>query len=208
VTSGSKGTRPIPARVVPPVELPASADQLATEAAAQLGWEGTVLGQQTLLGRKVFVVATLRSEVHAERIAMGVGPVTDRATVSTWAWPELARTAPPSAVRIVGVLAVVRHWRTGMAATVPFARYGEAAMVLPASATLSHGYVDNCLPRARVYGVGVVTADDDAVTGLDLASRTERVTLAGDAVSRWVNEVVYEQLVADDPAGVAESAQE
>lgn len=204
VTSGSDSTRSIPRRVVPPVELPAGAEALAHEAAAQLGWEGIVLPQLTLFGRRVFVVADLRAEAHAERIATGVGPVTDRATVSTWLWPELADTAPPVAARITGVLAVARHWRTGMAATVPFSRYGDAAMVLPSSATLSHDYVDNCLPRARVYGLGIVTADENAVTGLDLATRSERITCGEDAVSRWVNEMAYEQLVACEAAACSE----
>ncbi|WP_199430693.1 hypothetical protein [Qaidamihabitans albus] len=203
VTSGSNDTRSLPSRVVPPVELPASAEELAKEGAAQLGWDGVLLPELTLFGRRVFVVARLRTEAHAERIAMGVGPVTDRATVSTWTWPELAPTAPAQAAEIVGVLAVARHWRTGMAATVPFARYGDAAMVLPATATLSHDYVDNCLPRARIYGLAVVAADTDAVVDLDLAGRSERMLFAEDAVSRWVNEMVYEQLLATElPAEV------
>ncbi|PRX47805.1 hypothetical protein B0I33_105388 [Prauserella shujinwangii] len=202
VTSGSNDTRSLPSRVVPPIELPASEEQLAREAAAQLGWDGVVLPRMTLFGRRVFVVARLRTEAHAERIAMGVAPVTDRATVSTWTWPELAATAPAAAAEIVGVLAVARHWRTGMASTVPFARYGDAAMVLPASATMSHDYVDNCLPRARIYGLAVVSADEDAVVNLDLAGRGERMTVGEDAVSRWVNEMVYEQLLAAEvPAG-------
>lgn len=202
LTSGSKRTRSTPSRMVPPIELPASADELAAEAVAQLGWRGALLPRLTLFGRRVYVVARLRPEAHAERIATGIGPVTDRASVSTWVWPELADTAPPAAAQIVGVLAVARHWRTGLAATVPFARYGEAAVVLPTSATLSHDYVDNCLPRARAYGLAVVTADDNSVVGLDLEGRTERVVLGDDAVSRWVNEMVYEQLVAlDVPAG-------
>lgn len=203
VTSGSEDTRSLPSRVVPPVELPASVEDLAAEGAAQLGWDAVLLPQLTLFGRRVFVAARLRTDAHAERIAMGVEPVTDRATVSTWTWPELAPTAPAAAAEIVGVLAVARHWRTGMASVVPFARYGDAAMVLPASATMSHDYVDNCLPRARAYGLAVVSADEDAVVNLDLAGRSERVTLGQDAVSRWVNEMVYEQLLATElPAGV------
>nr|WP_091669077.1 hypothetical protein [Amycolatopsis marina] len=194
VNGGTKGTHSLASRVLPPVELPAGVDELAVEAAAQLGWDGSVL-PMTVLGRRVFVVARLRMEAHAERIAMGVEPVTDRATVSTWTWPELANSAPPAAAEIVGVLAVARHWRTGMAATVPFARYGEAAMVLPSSAVLTQDYVNNCLPRARTYGMAVVTADEDAVVDLDLSGRTERLLLDEDAVSRWVNELVYDQLV-------------
>jgi len=192
----------MPSRVVPPIELPASVDELARAAAAQLGWNGVVLPETTILGRKVCVVAKLRTDVHAERIAMGAGPVADRATVDTWTWPELAGTAPAPAAEIVGVLAVARHWRTAMASAVPFARYGEAAMVLPSPAVLTEDYVGNCLPRARAYGLAVVTADPNAVVDLDLEGRTERVVLAEDPVSRLVNEMVYDHLLrtAEAPA--------
>ena len=202
VAGGAKRSRSMPSRVVPPIELPASVDELARAAAAQLGWNGVVLPETTILGRKVCVVAKLRTDVHAERIAMGAGPVADRATVDTWTWPELAGTAPAPAAEIVGVLAVARHWRTAMASAVPFARYGEAAMVLPSPAVLTEDYVGNCLPRARAYGLGIVTADPNAVVDLDLEGRTERVVLAEDPVSRLVNELVYDHLLrtAEAPA--------
>ncbi|OLT40593.1 hypothetical protein BJF85_05350 [Saccharomonospora sp. CUA-673] len=206
ITSGANGTRSVPSRVVPPVELPANVDELAADAAATLGWRGLVLPQLTMFGRRVYVVAKLRPAAHAERIALGQDPVTDRAQVSTWTWPEMADTAPQPAADIVGVLAVARHWRTGLAATVPFSRYGEAAMVLPQSMTLTHDYVDNCLPRARTYGVAVVSADDSAATDedteatghvtLDVESHRDRILLGQDAVWRWINEVVYERLIA------------
>ncbi|WP_372667622.1 hypothetical protein [Amycolatopsis kentuckyensis] len=202
VAGGAKRSRSMPSRVVPPIELPASVDELARAAAVQLGWNGVVLPEITILGRKVCVVAKLRTDVHAERIAMGAGPVADRATVDTWTWPELAGTAPAPAAEIVGVLAVARHWRTAMASAVPFARYGEAAMVLPSPAILTEDYVGNCLPRARAYGLAVVTADPNAVVDLDLEGRTERVVLAEDPVSRLVNELVYDHLLrtAEAPA--------
>jgi hypothetical protein len=204
VAGGAKRSRSMPSRVVPPIELPASVDELARAAAAQLGWNGVVLPETTILGRKVCVVAKLRTDVHAERIAMGAGPVADRATVDTWTWPELAGTAPAPAAEIVGVLAVARHWRTAMASAVPFARYGEAALVLPSPAVLTEDYVGNCLPRARAYGLAVVTADPNAVVDLDLEGRTERVLLAEDPVSRLVNEVVYDHLLrtAEAPASL------
>lgn len=202
VAGGAQRSRSLPSRVVPPIELPASVDELARAAAAQLGWHGVVLPETTILGRKVCVVAKLRTDVHAERIAMGAGPVADRATVDTWTWPELAGTAPAPAAEIIGVLAVARHWRTAMASAVPFARYGEAAMVLPSPAVLTEDYVGNCLPRARAYGLAVVTADPNAVVDLDLEGRTERVVLAEDPVSRLVNELVYDHLLrtAEVPA--------
>jgi hypothetical protein len=83
-----------------------------------------------------------------------------------------------------------------MASAVPFARYGEAAMVLPSPAVLTEDYVANCLPRARVYGLGVVTADPNAMIDIDLEARGERILLDEDPISRWVNEIVYEELLA------------
>lgn len=208
VTPGHTGDavvtgRSFPTRVVPPVELPASASFLAGEAAARLDWTGVVLPEVTMLGRKVCVVARLRTDVHAERIAVGAGPVTDRTTVATWTWPEFSATAPEPAAEIVGVLAVARHWRTAMASAVPFARYGDAALVLPSSAVLTKDYVDNCLPRARSYGMAIVSADADALVEKDLEGRSERLVLPEDAVSRWINEVVYEQLLASYDLPVA-----
>ncbi|GAB3704634.1 hypothetical protein GCM10027598_04950 [Amycolatopsis oliviviridis] len=197
VAGGAKRSRSLPSRVVPPIELPASVEELSRKAAALLGWNGIVLPETTVLGRKICVVARLRTDVHAERIAMGMGPVVDRATVDTWTWPELAATAPAPAAEIIGVLAVARHWRTAMASAVPFARYGEAAMVLPSPAVLTEDYVGNCLPRARAYGLGIVTADPNAVADLDLEGHSERMILDEDPVSRLVNEIVYDQLLRE-----------
>ncbi|WP_410658665.1 hypothetical protein [Amycolatopsis sp. lyj-112] len=195
VAGGAKRSRSLPSRVVPPIELPASVEELSRKAAALLGWNGVVLPETTVLGRKICVVARLRTDVHAERIAMGMGPVVDRATVDTWTWPELAATAPAPAAEIIGVLAVARHWRTAMASAVPFARYGEAAMVLPSPAVLTEDYVGNCLPRARAYGLGIVTADPNGMIDLDLEGHNERMILDEDPVSRLVNEFVYDQLL-------------
>lgn len=192
----TRSTQTFPKRVVPPIELPAGTAHLASEAAAQLGWAGTVL-ELELIGRSVAIVANLRMDVHAERLVQDAPPMTDRATVSTWTWPEMACTVPAQAAEIVGVLSVARHWRTGLASVVPFARYySEAALVLPNEAVFTQDYVDNCLPRARVYGVGVVSASEDAIVDLNLEGRTERTMLPPDALTRWVNEVAYEKLLA------------
>ncbi|MGH3950234.1 MAG: hypothetical protein ACRDSE_14095 [Pseudonocardiaceae bacterium] len=202
-TGTSQGTSTRPSRVVPPGPLPADSIRLAQEAAAQLGWSGIVLPEMLILGRKVHLVVRLRTDVHAERIATGMGPVIDRTAVATWTWPELAGSAPAEAVEIVGVLAVARHWRTALAWAVPFARYSPAAMVLPASVAMSHDYVNNCLPRARAYGLAVLTANDaeadapdGAVVERDVVGKADSAILAADAISRWINELAYEQLLA------------
>lgn len=182
-------------RLLPSVELPAPVEDLAAAAATRLGWDGTVLPPMTLLGRRVVVVAEILADAHAERICLGAEPVADRATVSTWVWPELAGRVPPPAVRIQGVLSVARHWRTGLVSTVPFGRYAETAVVLPWWAATTHDYLVNCLPRARRFGVNLLTADPEGVVELDLPSTLDGQPLEKDATSRWLNEVVYERML-------------
>lgn len=194
-TAVTENLRALPAQLTPPVELPAAIDELADQAAAALGWTGTVLPETTLFGRRVCLVAELLADVHAERICLGQEPVTDRAGVATWAWPEFAGRVPEPAVRIVGAIAVARHWRTGLANAVPFLRYGDVAMVLPTSAVLTHDYLANCLPRARAYGVGIVSAEPDAPVEIDLPGRQDRAYPEVDATYRWVSELAYDQIL-------------
>lgn len=203
VTGGSQGAGACPNRVVPPGPLPDDTRRVAREAAAELGWGGEVLPEMRVLGRKVHLVARLRPDAHAERIATGYEPVIDRTTVATWTWPEMAEVAPAPAVEITGVLTVTRHWRTALAWAVPFARYFDAAMLLPGEAALTHDYVTNCLPRARAYGLSILTLDGEGGVSRDLAGSVDRVMMGVDPISRWINELAYEQVLesADVPAG-------
>ncbi|MCC8247571.1 hypothetical protein [Saccharothrix luteola] len=189
-------TRALSATAVPVPELPGSVEELAASAAVRLGWHGVVLPEMVLMGRKVIVVAELLADAHAERLCLGAGPETDRTTVSTWVWPEMDGRVPPAAVRIVGVLAVARHWRTALASAVPFARFGNAAAVLPTSVVFTHDYLANCLPRVRRYGVSVLLADEELQLSTDVAGRNETVPVEDTATTRWVNELVYEQVLA------------
>ncbi|MEU4801457.1 hypothetical protein [Actinosynnema sp. NPDC023587] len=180
---------------IPVPELPGSAEELAAAAAMRLGWHGVVLPEMVLMGRKVIVVAELLADAHAERVCLGTGPESDRTAVSTWVWPEMDGRVPPAAVRIIGVLAVARHWRTALASAVPFARFGNAAAVLPSSVAFTHDYLGNCLPRVRRYGVSVLLADEACELSTDVAGRNETVPVEDTATTRWVNELVYEQLL-------------
>ncbi|WP_367133806.1 hypothetical protein [Saccharothrix sp. HUAS TT1] len=188
--------RALPTTAVPVPELPGSVEELAAAAAVRLGWHGVVLPEMVLMGRKVIVVAELMADAHAERLCLGAGPETDRTTVSTWVWPEMDGRVPPTAVRIVGVLAVARHWRTALASAVPFARFGNAAAVLPDSVVFTHDYLANCLPRVRRYGVSVLLADEELQLSTDVAGRNETVPVEDTATTRWVNELVYERVLA------------
>jgi hypothetical protein len=188
--------RALSATAVPVPELPGSVEDLAASAAVRLGWHGVVLPEMVLMGRKVIVVAELLADAHAERLCLGAGPEPDRTTVSTWVWPEMDGRVPPAAVRIVGVLAVARHWRTALASAVPFARFGNAAAVLPTSVVFTHDYLANCLPRVRRYGVSVLLADEELQLSTDVAGRNETVPVEDTATTRWVNELVYERVLA------------
>lgn len=177
-------------------DLPAAVEELSANAAARMGWQGTVLPPMTLLGRRIVVVADVVTDAHAERICLGYEPVPDRASVSTWVWPEMAGRVPPPAARILGVMSVARHWRTALASVVPFSRYAETAIVLPWWAASTHDYLVHCLPRARRYGVSVLTADPEAVTDVDAPGAPELRTGDLDATGRWLNEAVYERLLS------------
>ncbi|WP_229686402.1 hypothetical protein [Longimycelium tulufanense] len=188
-----------------PPELPAPAELLAARAAELLGWRGAVLPPMSLLGRRVVPVVELLTDRHAERLSWDCGPVTDRTAVSTWVWPELADRVPSPAVRLVGVIAPARHWRTALACAGPFAKLCPAAVVLPATVTGSEDYQNNCLLRTRLYGVAVLTAACDGAVELELpGSATDEASgaaeLASSAAVRWMHEVLYERLLAETPA--------
>jgi hypothetical protein len=186
----------VPSPLVPSVELPAQADELAATAARELGWQGVVLPEMKLLGRRINLVAQLMPDAHAERICLGQRPEVDRATVSTWVWPEFTGRVPEPAVRIVGALAVARHWRTGLVNAVPFLRYCDAAVVLPMSVVITNDYLVNCLPRARAYGVGIASAAPGPEVRMDLPGRADRAPADVDGTHRWLGELAYEQILA------------
>jgi len=180
------------------VEILAAPDHLIPTAVATLGWNGVVLPPVVLLGRRVVVVAELLQPMHDRRRATGWEPVDDRIAVSTWDWPEMAHLVPPPAVRLVGIVAPARHWRTGLTAAVPFSGLCPLTLLLPADIARDA----DCLRQADRFGVGVVAAasvSDVDPTAVDVL-RTGRAgagpparTVAG---GRWVHEVAYGQLLA------------
>lgn len=179
-------------------EILTTPDSAVPEAAAVLGWDGVVLPVGVLVGRRVAVVAELLPAAHEYRVATGWGPVTDRLSVTTWTWPEMTQQVPPVAVRLRGVIAPARHWRTGLAGAVPFAGLCATAMLLPADI----GRDVECLRCADRYGcsvlvtAGVSDVDPDAVD-LVQPGRSGPASPAGlTAGSRLVHELVYEQLLA------------
>lgn len=181
------------------VEVLAAPDHLARSAVIALGWHGVALPPMVLFGRRVVVVAEIERAEHDQRRATGWAPVDDRVTVSTWEWPEMAHLVPPPAVRLKGILAPARHWRTGLTAAVPFTGLCPTGLLLPADI----GRDAACLRRADRFGVGVVAAaglSDVDPTAVDVLQAPRpgvavpnRVAAAG---SRWVHEVAYAQLLA------------
>lgn len=187
------------AQVRPSLELPASVGKLSELSADALAWTGTVLPPVKLLGRHVVPVAELIPDAHAERLCFGSEPVRDRAEIATWVWPEMDGRVPPAAARLTGMLAPARHWRSALTAAVPFARFTSTAIVVPRSVTDGEDFVSTCLIRARQFGIAVLSADTDGVR-VDLQGRCfdDAPPIEHTAVSRWVNEVVYEQLLATE----------
>jgi hypothetical protein len=180
------------------VEILAAPDHAAPAAAALLDWDGLVLPAGVLVGRRVAVVAELIPADHEQRVATGWGPVTDRITVTTWSWPESRQQVPPIAVRLRGVIAPARHWRTGLAGAVPFSGLCATAVLLPPDVARDV----ECLRRADQYGSSVLATagmsdmDPEAVDlvqpGRPGAVRPVGLTAGG----RLVHELVYEQLLA------------
>jgi hypothetical protein len=188
------------AQVRPPhVELPASIGKLAELSVDALGWSGSVLPPIKLLGRHVVPVAELVPDAHAERLCFGSKPVLDRTEIATWVWPEMDGRVPPSAAHLVGMLAPARHWRSALTAAVPFARFTSTAIVVPKTVTDGKDFLSTCLIRARQFGVAVLSADTENVQ-VELAGRSfdDAPPIEHTAVSRWVNEVVYQQLLATE----------
>ncbi|MGH3923175.1 MAG: hypothetical protein ACRDTT_09960, partial [Pseudonocardiaceae bacterium] len=142
-------------------------------------------------------VADLLEAVHERRIASGWGPVTDRVSVSMWDWPELRCCVPSVAVRLRGVLAPARHWRTGLAATVPFVGLCPTALLLPAHIARDV----ECLSHAAQHGPTVVAAagphdlDPDAVDVVQVGRAGPIPTAPPNVLSRWVHELIYDRLL-------------
>lgn len=183
-----------------PVEPFVPAEVSAAASASVLRLPGVVLAPSRLLGRKVAVVAELIPDAHAERLAHGHTPMTDRTTVSTWVWPETRDRVPPVAVRVNGVLAVSRHWRTAMASVAPFTRFTSTAIVVPASAVGTHDYWVNCVFHARELGVNILAVEADGAVRLVWTGRSPEEPAPLTAAMRVAHELVYERLLAQ-PSG-------
>lgn len=178
-------------------EVLCAPEHLADAAAGALGWDGVVLPAAALLGRRVVVVAELIADVHEQRRKSGWGPVTDRVSVSLWDWPEMRHLTPPAAVRLRGVLAPARHWRTGLAGTAPFAGVCATAVLLPAHIARAA----ECLSHAAHHGPTVLAAagphdiEPDAVDVVQVGRPGPTAPAPATVVSRWLHELVYDRLL-------------
>jgi hypothetical protein len=174
------------------VELPEVPDGLCRPAAGHLGWGGTVLPPMVLIGRRVVVVAELDGPAHAYRTMAGWRPVTDRTAVAMWSWPEMSGRVPPPAVRLRGVIAPARHWRTALTAAAAFTKMTRTALLLPDASAADPG----CLAAAAQRGIAVLASDGDSVrTVADGAPGP--LPAPHSPVSRWVHEFVYDRVLAE-----------
>jgi hypothetical protein len=176
-----------------------SLDQAGVVRAAvgALGWEGQLIERIRLFGQQVAVTAAVDAQAHQLRVARGWGPVTDRMSVALWQWPEYRDTMPPTAVKLIGVLARGQRWQRVLAAAGGFVGFSSTAMLLQSKSAPNQ----HCLMTAHLHGVAVLHAPTTG--GIEQAillqpGRQGRVPTARDStVSRWVEEVVYERLLAD-----------
>lgn len=174
-----------------PTDLPAPRDpdltaalaKLSGDAVTALGWEGTVVGPVTLLGRRVVLVVDLLPEVHAHRQTTKWPPVTEWTELSMRA--DLVGDAPPPAVQLRGVLAPGTHWRTALFGCAPFVGMCPTAVLLPREAAKA------CVPDRSLHRVGVVGTQGGQVDvrRTPKPPHPDRVEL--DTVQRWVLEVAY-----------------
>ena len=180
------------------VEVLCAPEYLIGAAVRTLGWDGTVLPPDALLGRRVVLVADLLEEVHEQRIESGWGPVTDRVSVSMWHWPQMRHLVPPVAVRLRGVLAPARHWRTGLAGTAPFTGLCATALLLPAHIARNV----ECRNHAGRHGATVIAAagpddlDPDAVDVVQSGRLAPVSSTHPNLISRWIHELVYDRLLS------------
>ena len=167
-------------------DLTGALAKLSGDAITALGWDGTVVGPTTILGRRVVLFVDLLPKAHAHRRATQCGPVIDRDEVSMWSWPEFAQDAPPVAVRLYGVLAPGTHWRTALFGCSAFVGMCPTAVLLPWDAAKV------CVPDRSLYEVGVVGTQGGQVD-VRREPKFNELRKHGDldAVQRWVLEVAY-----------------
>ncbi|MGH3830362.1 MAG: hypothetical protein ACRDRS_07890 [Pseudonocardiaceae bacterium] len=180
------------------VEVLSAPEHLAHAAVGALGWSGVVLPPMVLLGRRVVAVASLLDDVHERRVNSGWEPVTDRVSIATWDWPELSRHTPAPAVRLSGIIAPARHWRTGLTSAAPFAELCPTALLLPAPIARNV----ECLRHAEHHGPTVLAAagphdaDPEAVDVVHAGRAHPLTTTPPTATARWVQEMIYDRLLA------------
>ncbi|NBH06019.1 hypothetical protein [Amycolatopsis sp. SID8362] len=165
-----------------------SAEELAVQV---LGWQGSLVKDITLFGSRVSVLARVDEEAHAFRQQTNTPPITDRASVALWEWPEL--TAPPSVVALSAVMATGARWQQGMKAVSGFAGFSSTVLLL----TQDTPAPTSCLADAERYGVWVVRAGSSD-TVVEHQGRVGPVATARPTtVTRWTEELVYARLIED-----------
>ncbi|MGW5715324.1 hypothetical protein ACWEVP_04095 [Amycolatopsis sp. NPDC003865] len=156
-----------------------------------LGWRGSLIKNITLFGSRVSVLAQVDEEAHAFRQRTNTPPVTERASVALWEWPEL--TAPPSAVTLSAVLATGSRWQQGLKAVSGFAGFSSTVLVLPQDTPAPR----SCLADAERYGVWVVRGSSSGAVVEHQGRVGPVATARPTTVTRWTEELVYARLIED-----------
>jgi hypothetical protein len=166
------------------------------QAVALLEWDGLIVENMLLFGQNVTVVAVVDRQAHEVRLAEGWGPVTDRMSVALWReWPEHA-FIPPPVVSLTGFIARSARWQRALATAGGFVGFGSTAILLDQDRQPN----EHCLITAHLRGIAVLrSGPSSGDVALVRPGRTGPVpTARPSAVSRWVEELIYERFVNGD----------
>jgi hypothetical protein len=116
-------------------------------------------------------------------------------SVALWEWPEHQAAMPPAAVALRGVVARGTRWQRALAAAGGFVGFCSTAIVVEQSRDPN----EHCLVTAHLYGVAVLRmTPNKGVPVLVQPGREGPVdTARPSTLSRWVEELVYAQLIDD-----------
>lgn len=166
------------------------------QAVALLEWDGLVVENMLLFGHSVAVVAAVDRQAHEARLVEGLGPVTDRMSVALWGeWSEYV-VIPPPVVSLTGFIARSPRWQRALAVAGGFVGFGSTAILLDQD----HEPNEHCLIAAHLRGIAVLrSGPSSGEVALVRPGQTGPVpTARPTAVSRWVEELVYERFVNSD----------
>jgi hypothetical protein len=149
-----------------------------------LGWDGVLVPGFRVLGVEVDAVVAIDHDAHEQRS----GPVLDHDVLAMWEWPE--SSPEPEVVKLVGVFSGHEQWRKGLKAVARLGGFCAGAIIGDDD--------ERCRLECAYFGVSIVDREGGVIQHgrPGRSPRARRRTL-----DRWVEELVYERLLADGTLG-------